>query len=240
MEDLRARGVASRCGDDEGHARGGGHGGGSAVGRGGTAEELDAGRVARRDGHLVDHHGDRPAAAQHGPRARDGAQRVRELHAEPRPRRLPEAVHPAHAEVLGDHEQLHVLRHGARRQVPVARVRRGDDDAPTLARAPRPTAPASPRRSEPARAPAGPAASCRRTPRADTPSAAYIAAACSAGRSTPASRIDSSTCARRMRRTRARDPPQQRAEGPHQRRINRSLLDGPPCPPGGSPSKATA
>ena len=205
-----------------------------------------------------------PAAPEHRARPRAMAPRASASRTpEPGPRGLPEAIEPADAQALGHDEQLDVARDGARREVPVARVRRRHDDPPPVARAPPPSAPATPRRCGRARAPRSRARASQRSSTADAPSDAYIARACPRRLRDPRrARIAPSTCARRMRRTlpratRERTPtasaaarhgsqrrPRRRSDGRGSygmgRALSRIRRDGRPCPPAASPSKATA
>ena len=221
---------------------------------------VDAWRA--RDGHLVDHHRHRAARAR-APPARRAMAPSASASCTPsararRPARSDRAT--ATLQALGHDEQLDVLRHGARRQVPVARVGRRDDDAPPQRERP----PASARReaSIDVHSPsdARPRTTSERNSTSETRRAhAYIARASRRCAAMPAPRIASSTWLRRKRSTLpasqptaaralappAEEPPTRTAATsarPTARRraalapLSRSRRGGRPCPRSRSPS----
>lgn len=101
---------------------------GGAIAPGTGAEEIGADRVVRLRGDLVDHHGDASAALEYGERPRDGPFGRGQREPAARTCGLPERVERACAQVLRDDEELRLPSEGARRQVPVARVRRRQHD----------------------------------------------------------------------------------------------------------------
>jgi hypothetical protein len=125
--------IAGAAGDDdERRARGSGHGRRGPIGESATTQEVDADGVARRGRDLVDHHRDGSPAPEDVATRGHGPASVCQAHAEARAGRLPEAIDRRGAQVLGHDEELDVTGRSRCREVPVARVRGGEDDASTL------------------------------------------------------------------------------------------------------------